>query len=80
MVEKAVRSNLACCILASCSKKGEINIAPGFRLLTVLPPPPYTSGATALAFSQRFSARILPPIELAETMEFRDRMKKGEKS
>ncbi|HEY87167.1 MAG TPA: GH3 auxin-responsive promoter family protein [Dehalococcoidia bacterium] len=77
IVEKTVRSYLACCILASCSKKGEINIAPGFRLLTVLPPPPYTSGSIVLSFFQHFSTRIIPPLDGMETVEFRERMKKG---
>ncbi len=77
IVEKTVRSYLACCILASCSKKGEINIAPRFRLLTVLPPSPYTSGSIVLAFFQNFSSRVMPPLEGMETVEFRERMKKG---
>jgi hypothetical protein len=77
IVEKAIKGYLACCILASCSKKGEINIAPGLRFLTVFAPPPYTSGAVILNFIQRFSSRLIPPVEDAETMEFRERIKKG---
>jgi len=76
IVERAVRSYLACCILASCSKKGEINIAPGVRVLITLPPPPYMSGSIFRAFSQRFSSQIMPPLDGVE-MEFRERMKKG---
>ena len=77
IVEKAIRSYLACCILASCSKRGQINIAPGLRFLTVFAPPPYLSGTIILNFVQRFSSRLIPPIEDAETMEFRERIKKG---
>ncbi len=77
IVEKAVRSYIGCCVLASCGKKGEINIAPGVRFLTVVPPPPYTSGTTVQAFSERFSSRFMPPLKETQTIEFRERMKKG---
>lgn len=77
IVEKAVRSYLACCILASCSRKGEINIGPGFRLLTVVPPAPYTSGSIVLAFSKSFSSRIMPNPDELESVEFREAIKRG---
>ena len=77
IVEQAVKNYLACCILASCSKKGEINIAPGLRFLAVVAPPPYTSGVIIPAFLERFSSQLIPPLEEAGTMEFPERMKKG---
>ena len=77
IIEKAVRSYLACCILASCKKKGEINIAPGLRILTVLAPLPYTSGSVIFALLQRFSSRVMPPFRGSETVEFRERIKEG---
>jgi hypothetical protein len=77
IVEKAVRSYLASCILASCSRKGEINIRPGFRLLTVVPPAPYTSGSIVLAFSKCFSSRIMPNPNELESTEFREAIKSG---
>ena len=41
-VERAARMFIASCILACCSKRGEINIGPGMRFLTIFAPPPYT--------------------------------------
>ena len=77
IVEKATKNYVGCCILSSCSKKGEINITPGLRFLAVVAPPPYTSGLIIPAFLERFSSRIIPPLEEAGTMGFPERMKKG---
>jgi len=76
IVDKAVRSYIGAFILASSSQKGEINIRPGFRVLTVLPPPPYTSGSVMHAIAQRISMQVIPPIE-TEAMDFQERIKKG---
>jgi len=75
IVDKAVRSYLAGGIIASCKKKGEVKIAPGARMLVILAPPPYNSGELFLALAQRFSSRIMPPLEAAETSEFQERIK-----
>lgn len=77
ITEKGVKSYIACCILASSTQKGEVNIAPGVRFLTVFAPPPYLSGSIILNFAKRFSSRIIPPIEEAVTMEFRERIARG---
>ena len=77
VLDNAVRYYLACCILSSCKKKGEVNIGPGFRFLTVIPPQPYTSGYLIPGFLERFSARLLPPDEEAEGMTLGERMQKG---
>lgn len=76
-LEKSNRNFIASCILASASKKGQVNIAPGFRFLGSLPPPPYTSGSAFKFCMERFSCRPIPPPEMAENMEFRERMQKG---
>ena len=77
VLDNAVRYYLACCILSSCKKKGEVNIRPGFRFLTVIPPQPYTSGYLIPGFLERFSARLLPPDEEAEGLNLGQRMQKG---
>ena len=77
IVEKAVRSYLAGAILSSCRRKGEVRIAPGIRILAVLAPPPYASGEMFRALTQRFSVRMMPPLETAETAEFQERIKQG---
>lgn len=76
-LDKAARCYIACSILASCSRKGEINIAPGFRFLTVVAPKPYTSGFLIPGFLERFSSRLIPPDEGDGNMEFRDRIQRG---
>jgi len=77
IVDRAVRSYLGGAIVASCSKKGEVKIAPGAAILAILAPPPYNSGALFLELAQRFSSRIMPPIETAKTSEFQERVKSG---
>jgi len=75
IIENAVRYYLAALILSSCSKKGEINIKPGARLLLLAGPPPYASGAALLNLTQRFSSRLMPPLEGAEATSFLERVK-----
>jgi len=77
IVEIAVRCYLAGIILASCSRRGEINIGPGVRLLLPVPPPPYASGSVVLNVVQRFSVRIMPPLEEGDTTKFQKRVKKA---
>lgn len=77
IVGKAIRSYLAGVILASCSKKGEINIGPGLRILLITAPPPYASGSLMINVAHRFSWRVMPPLETAETAEFQERIKMG---
>ncbi len=76
IVEKAVRSYIGAFILASATRKGEVNIRPGFRVLTVLPPPPYTSGTVLHAMSQRITMRVIPPLDTGSS-EFEERIRKG---
>jgi hypothetical protein len=77
ILDKAVRYYLAICILASCDKKGEVNIRPGFRFLTVVAPQPYASGFVVPAFLDRFSAKLMPPDEQTRTTDLRERIQKG---
>ena len=75
--EKSNRNLLASFILASSSRKGEVNIMPGFRFLATLPPPPYTSGSGIAFFAQHFSYQAIPPPEMVKDMEFQEKMRKG---
>lgn len=63
-------------ILSASSNKGEINIAPGFRLFAIVAPPPYTSGNIMLTLTQSISTRDMPPFGDV-TMEFEQRVRKG---
>lgn len=64
-------------ILAAANQKGEVKIKPGQRVLFNLAPRPYLSGLSLYSFSQAFSSRLMPPLEEAENMSFRDRIQKG---
>jgi hypothetical protein len=74
--EKTVRSYLGCMILSATSNRGQVNIAPGFRLFVIVAPPPYTSGNIMLAIAQSISMRDMPPFE-DMTMSFEERVRKG---
>lgn len=74
--EKYHRNGLASFIIASATKKGQVNIKPGLRLLGVLPPPPYPSGTWFQFMQQRLSYKIFPPLEEGDT-DFQERMQKG---
>ncbi len=79
-IEKAVRSYLAGAILGSCRKKGEVRVAPGLRIFAVLAPPPYSSGENFRALTQRFTTRMMPPLEPAEDETFQERIQQGFKT
>jgi len=76
-VERAARWFLGSGVLACCSKRGEINIGPGMRFLTIFAPPPYTSGSLARALTQRFSVRMIPTPEQIEASSFLEAIKLG---
>ncbi len=76
-VDRAVKNYVAAVVLAASNKRGEINIAPGMRFLSVVAPAPYTSGYVIPEFLKRFSSRLMPPIEEAATMGFPERIAKG---
>ncbi|MFH1382650.1 MAG: GH3 auxin-responsive promoter family protein [Chloroflexota bacterium] len=64
-------------ILGSCNTKGEVNIAPGVRLLIIFPPPPYTSGVIYRNLDQKFSFRSMPPQTASIEMDFQQRVQVG---
>jgi len=76
-LEKSNQHFLGSAILALANKKGQVNIAPGFRFLASYPPPPYTSGSAVRFFAQHFSYQAIPPPEMVKDMEFQERMQKG---
>jgi hypothetical protein len=68
---------ITCFILCSSHNKGEINIRPGVRFLTILPPPPYASGCVYRSLADRFSFKSMPPQELSPDLQFQERVKIG---
>jgi hypothetical protein len=75
--ELECRDIIGAFILASATKRGEVNLQPGARVLTNLPPRPYVTGTIISSMAQRISFNPIPPIEISETMEFQERIEKG---
>ena len=76
-LDRVTHISIAILILATAKNKGEINVAPGFRFLMILPPAPYTSGAIFEAFSKRFSFKPIPdPREIGD-IDFAQRTQLG---
>ncbi|MBI4300544.1 MAG: GH3 auxin-responsive promoter family protein [Chloroflexi bacterium] len=67
--------SIACFILACASKKGEVNLRKGDRILYNLPPRPYMSGFIGFGILERFPFRPIIPLEIAESMDFKERTK-----
>jgi hypothetical protein len=76
-LHKANRNLIASCILSSASRRGEVNIYPGFKFLVTLPPPPYTSGTIYEFLARQLSFAPIPPPEQVKDLEFREKMQKG---
>ena len=76
-MERVTRYFIAMSILSSASRRGEINIGPGLRLLTILPPAPYASGHMFRFIPNQFSMQMIPPTERSEKMEFEERISTG---
>lgn len=64
-------------ILASCSKKGEVNLAPNDTVLLATAPPPYVSGLLSYSTDEQLDIRFLPSLEEGDQMEFRERIGAG---
>lgn len=76
-VEVSCRLFTSYLILAAASRRGEVRIKPGARVLYNLAPRPYLSGFCLYSFSQVFSCRLMPPQHEAEKMSFRERIQVG---
>jgi len=76
-IGKTTKNGLSCFILASTRQKGRVNLLPGFRFLSMLPPPPYSSGIFLQSFAENISFQVIPPLEAAKNMEFQERSRKA---
>lgn len=64
-------------ILAAANQKGEVRIREGSPFLCVLAPRPYISGITSWLFAERFGLQLIPPQEISEKLDFRQRIEMG---
>lgn len=63
-------------ILASATKRGEVNLQKNDKVLYSMAPPPYATGTIVRAFPHELFT-MLPPVAEAERMSFEERIKKG---
>jgi hypothetical protein len=73
-MEKTARNCVAVFILSAASRRGEISLAPGARVLTGIPLAPYTSGTIFENLRKRFTFQPLPPPELVGSLSFREQI------
>ena len=77
MVEQLGETTAGSMIIASCTKKGEVNIEPFDRVLVGSAPPPYVSGIFSQAVDEHMDLKFLPPLHEGEQMGFRERIQVG---
>lgn len=75
--DKVVKNAIACLLLSTTDQRGKVTTGPGFRLLVLTPPPPYSSGSLFKLLSDSLSFQRIPRPEAIENMEFRDSIRLG---
>jgi len=68
---------LAAFILASATRKGDVQIAEGQKVVLNLPPIPYMTGLMGLVASQRIRYEAIPPLDKASEMDFEERIRQS---
>jgi hypothetical protein len=75
--ERLSMFTIAMMILACTSRKGEVNIKRGIRLMHNLPPPPYMTGVLVRIMAQQMDARLIPPLDRYQDTDFEIRVQAG---
>ncbi len=76
-VEMFTMCTIAILILACASRKGEVNIGRGMRLLHNLPPPPHMFGIINELLAPQLGARLIPPPATYGYADFEERINEG---
>ena len=76
-IETLYKPQVALIMLATATRKGEVKIKPGERLLLNVAPRPYTTGLFFYYFGQFFSLRPMPTESEGASMSFQERVQKG---
>lgn len=76
-IETFGRYSISAMILACTTRKGEVNIESGIRVLHNLPPSPYLSGVMAHVVYQKLDSVAIPPLDKYENVDFETRMQAG---
>jgi hypothetical protein len=77
MVEVCAMYSIAFIILACTSRKGEVNIGNGVRVLHNLPPRPYMTGTLVQLMPKIMDMHIIPPPDKYENADFQTRTQAG---
>jgi len=76
-IDNLAMLTIAMMILACASRRGEVRIGNGMRLLHCLPPPPYLTGILSRIVPQLLDARIIPPLDEYQDTELESRIRDG---
>jgi len=76
-MDKAARNCIGLFNLCAAASKGEITIGPGMRMLTTLPPAPYTSGTIFAYLRKRLTFEAVPPPEAVAGRPFAEQVAMG---
>jgi hypothetical protein len=76
-IEKFGMLSIALMILACTTRKGEVNIGRGIRVLHNLPPPPYLTGILAQVLAEQLDACVIPPLDEYKNADFETRTRAG---
>jgi len=77
MVEACAVYSIAFIILACATRKGEVNIGNGVRVLHNLPPRPYMTGTLVQLMPKILDMHIIPPPDKYENVDFQTRTQAG---
>ena len=76
-VGRLADDTLAAFVLSSATRKGEVHLHEGVKVVLNLPPVPYITGVMGLVANQRMPYRAIPPLEEAAEMQFEERIRQG---
>ena len=74
-IERLLDSLMGAFILAAAQNKGEVNIRPTDTVLYNTPARPYVSGLVTFGMPQRFGFETVLPPEVAEPMDFKEKIR-----
>jgi len=74
---RLIDNTIGAFILTCASGKGEVNFKGGERAVCNIPALPYAAGIVVPGLVEETGFRIIPPLDIADKMEFRERIEKG---
>lgn len=74
LMEKTARHGIGLFNLTAATRRGEIAIGPGMRMLVTVPLAPYTSGTIFAQLRKRFTFHPIPPLEAVGDLPFQEQI------